>query len=489
MNDIVDGPHIAIIGGGITGLAAAHRLVTSSPSLNVTVLEASPSPGGLIRTESHDGFLIENGPDSFITNKPSAVEFCDELGIGDQLIPTNAEFRRSLVLHNGQPEPVPDGFMLMAPGNLSAILKTPILSLSGKLRLLGERFIGARQSEDDESLANFVIRRFGRETFDRLVQPLVGGIYTADPWKLSLKATLPRFIEMERAFGSIIKAAIHEQKESQRKTSDDSASSGSGARYGLFATHRDGLTAIIDACVRSCEQTGRVAVQCGQRVETIRPVEGNGCQWHLRTRGRSTAQVFDAVIVTLPTHAAVKLLPDPRFDALRSALEPFEYASTAIIVSGHRLTDFTHPMDAFGMVVPETEGRNILAVSFASRKFADRAPDGSVLLRTFVGGAMHQELLEADDAQLNTMVEGELKSLLGMHEKPLFSTTARFNNAMPQYQVGHMERVQRVATQVEPFSGLHLAGSVYDGVGLPDSIRSGRTAADRILRETNGSQR
>jgi oxygen-dependent protoporphyrinogen oxidase len=477
-------PRIAVIGGGITGLAAAHRLASSPVQVSVSVFEASRSTGGLIRTEHRDGFLIECGPDSFITNKPAALTLCEELGITDQLIRTNDSFRKSLVLHRQRPEPVPEGFMLMAPGNLGAILKTPVLSWAGKIRLLWERFVSANSEIDDESLESFVVRRFGREAFENLVQPLVGGIYTADPSRLSLRATLPRFLDMEREYGSIIRAMLQQQKSG----SAEQASSGSGARYGLFTTHRDGLGAIIDACVQNCRASNQVSIECGQRVATLRPTDGDDGWWHLKIRGESVARPFDAVIVTLPTHAIVRLLPDPRCEALRKSLEQFEYASSAIVVTGHRLADFDHPLDAFGLVIPEREQRDILAVSFSSRKFPNRAPAGSVLLRTFVGGAMHPELMEHDDDEMVALVRRELTSTLGLRSDPLFAEVVRYQKAMPQYHVGHMQRVQDLRENAAQFAGLQLAGSTYDGVGLPDSIRSGRMAADAILEDISRRQ-
>ena len=244
---------VAVIGGGITGLAAAQRLVSRSNSVQVVLLEASRRLGGIIRTETADGFLMELGPDSFITNKPAAIQLCEEIGFTDQLIPTDARFRRSLVLRNGKPVPVPDGFMLMAPSKPWAILTTPILSIMGRLRLLSEAFIARRTTEEDESLASFVRRRFGQQTLERLVQPLVGGIYTADPEKLSLKATMPRFPEMEQSHGSVIRATLAQQKIDRHRSSGHktiNASSGSGARYGLFATAAGGLSDMVAAIER-----------------------------------------------------------------------------------------------------------------------------------------------------------------------------------------------------------------------------------------------
>ncbi len=485
--------NVAVIGAGITGLATAHRLASqklnsdSGLGISITVFEASDRIGGIVRTVKRDGFLVEMGPDSFITNKPGAIDLCREIGFLDHLIPTDESWRRSLVLRNGKPRPVPEGFMLMAPGSPWAILTTPVLSLPGKLRLLAEAFVRAKKSEDDESLASFVRRRFGQEALERLVQPLVGGIYTSDPEKLSLEATLPRFPEMERQHGSVIRATLR-----QKKHPAGGQNSGSGARYALFLTAREGLSQMMDAVAQACSETGRVTWKLNQKIESLTRVSGQSSDaassalltsegWNVQLQGESAPRHFDAVVITLPTHAAANLLVDKDCQSLCTSLRAIEYASSAIVVSGHRLSDFQHPLDAFGLVIPDLEDRKILAVSFSSRKFPGRAPDGHVLLRTFVGGAMQPELLNHDDDTILRMVSDELKSILGMSGTPVFSSVVRYNNAMPQYHVGHNARVQTIEQQCDALKGLYLAGSAYHGVGIPDSIASGRDAADRIL--------
>ncbi len=473
---------VAVIGGGITGLAAAQRLVSRSNNVQVVLLESSRRLGGIIRTEVADGFLMELGPDSFITSKPAAIRLCEDIGFSDQLIPTDAGFRRSLVLRNGKPMPVPDGFMLMAPSQPWAILTTPILSLSGRLRLLGEALIARRTNDEDESLASFVRRRFGQQTLERLVQPLVGGIYTADPEKLSLKATMPRFCEMEQSHGSVIRATLAQQRIDRKRSAEQpnvlNESSGSGARYGLFATAAGGLSDMIAAIERELRRSGRVNVQLGVEVTGIHQPTASDSHWVVQMRDQRPMK-FDAVIVTLPTPDAARILKTAISPELHAALQEIEYASSAIVVSGHRLCDFHHPMDAFGLVVPAIERRKILAVSFSSRKFPDRAPAGQILLRTFVGGAMQPELLNHDDDTITGFVNDELRSIFGMQTEPMFSEVIRYNNAMPQYHVGHLDRVARIESLLKHTPGLCLAGSAYTGVGIPDSIASGWAAADQ----------
>ncbi|MDA1231564.1 MAG: protoporphyrinogen oxidase, partial [Planctomycetota bacterium] len=431
-----------------------------------------------------DGFLMELGPDSFITNKPAAIQLCEEIGFADQLIPTDARFRRSLILRNGKPLPVPDGFMLMAPAKLSAILTTPILSLAGKLRLLGEALIPRRAENDDESLGSFVRRRFGKQALERLIQPLVGGIYTADPELLSLKATMPRFLEMEQSHGSVIRATMAQQKRDRARNSGQNTesedTSGSGARYGLFATAAGGLSDMVAAIEQALKKSGRVEIHLGAEVAAVDRTPGATSSWTVQLQGKAPA-AFGSVIVTLPAYAAANILKGVIRPELYTALRSIEYASSAIVVSGHQLSDFNHPMDAFGLVVPAIEQRRILAVSCSSRKFPDRAPAGHILLRTFVGGAMQPELLANDSETIVDFVNDELRSIFGMNTEPMFSEVIRYSKAMPQYHVGHLDRVAGIESLLHDYPGLHFAGSAYTGVGIPDSIASGRAAADRTL--------
>lgn len=465
---------VAIVGAGICGLSAALRLINRDPAVRVTIVDAADRPGGIIQTKSIDGFLAELGPDSFITNKPAGVRLCESLDFAHHLLPTDTTHRRSLVLHNGRPVPVPDGFMLMAPAKPWNILTTPVLSWTGKLRLLSEAVRPPRPSPDDESLASFVRRRFGQETLDRLVQPLIGGIYTSDPEKLSLHATLPRFPELERTHGSVIRGTLAQQRRKQ-----NSADAGaSGARYGLFATPKHGLGSLVAALEERLRSSGRVELRFRTAVKRIVRID-RGWQLHFEDHGRQPLS-FDSLVCTLPAHRAAQLLAESASE-LAEQLRRIEYASSAIVVSGHRLSDFQHPLDAFGLVIPHREQRQILAVSFTSRKFPGRAPEGCVLLRTFVGGAMQPDVLQHSDDRIQQIVTDELTQILGMRHTPIFQLVQRYHNAMPQYHVGHLQLVEQIETLTRQLSGLELAGNAYRGVGIPDSIASGESAADRVL--------
>ncbi|MFN0056703.1 MAG: protoporphyrinogen oxidase [Planctomycetales bacterium] len=467
---------VAVIGGGVAGLAAIVRLHDLASSqerpLEMTLFEASPRLGGIVGTRSLAGYRVETGADSFITNKPWAVALCRRLGLEERLIPTDERYRRSLVLRRGTPVAVPDGFQLLAPVDVGAVLKSPIFSWRGKLRMALEYLLPRGGTDQpDESLAHFVRRRFGREALDRLVQPLVGGIYTSDPERLSLRATMPRFLEMEREHRSLIRAL-------RRQAGGEPAAS--GARYGLFTTPRNGISELIDTLAALVSHVGTV------RLDTpiARLTRGDTASIVVEpVRGEPLA--FDAVIVATPAYAAADLI-SPLSSAGAAPLRRIEYASTAIVVSGHRLSDVQHPLDAFGLVVPAIERRKILAVSFTSRKFPDRAPAGCVQLRTFVGGAMQPELMQLSDDQIVGIVRSELESILGVTWRPDFTLVARWNRSMPQYHVGHLELVAQIERELEALPRLALAGSAYHGVGLPDSIHSGELAAERVFAVLGG---
>jgi oxygen-dependent protoporphyrinogen oxidase len=447
-------------------LAAAHRLTELDRQLNIVVLEAGARAGGVLQTVIRDGFLIEQSADNFITNVPWAVDLCRRIGLDDQLISTRTEQRGALVVHRGRLVRVPEGFVLLASARLWPLVTTPILSPLGKLRLLAERFVPRRAESGDESLAAFARRRLGREVFERLVQPLVGGIYTADPEQLSLAATMPRFIEMERRWGSLIRAA--------RADRNSAGNQESGARYGLFATLQGGLGTLVERLVARLPAD---SLRLNSPVESIsRHFDGSLA---VLVRGAESI-VCDGVIVTAAAPQAAKLLEVLDAKVARE-LSTIEYAGTSIVTLAYRREQIGHALDGFGFVVPAIERRQILAGSFSSVKFDGRAPAGCVLLRVFLGGACQSELNARSDDELRAIVSGELKELLDARGEPLFSEVVRWPGAMPQYHLGHNERVAAIERGVERVPGLEMAGNAYHGVGIPHCIHSGELAAERMV--------
>ncbi len=454
-------PHIAVIGAGITGLSAAHRLVELG-GVDVEIFEAGPEPGGLLKTEHHGDHLIECGADSFITNKPAALDLCLRLGLESELIQTNEEHRRSLVLRDGKPVPVPRGFQLLMPTQTEPLMQSSILSDAGKQRVLEEANIPPKPRLEDESVASFVRRRFGDELFERLAQPMVGGIYTADPEKLSLLATLPRFLHMEQEHGSLTAAAAATKQEAA-----------SGARYGLFVSLRRGIGQLTRTLVERIEASHTI-----HRNTPIRAMSGTRTGWLVHPASSESIE-FDGVIVATSAWRAADLLREETPD-LSSSLGEIEYASSAVVYTAHRLSDIEHAMDAFGLVIPETEGRRVLAVSFASRKFDGRCPDDQIILRSFVGGALNPLALQHTDDQIVNNTLDELASIFGIKGKPLRANVTRYERAMPQYHLGHVDRVTTIREQLASIDRLQIAGNAYDGVGIPDSVRNGETAAEAM---------
>jgi oxygen-dependent protoporphyrinogen oxidase len=349
-------------------------------------------------------------------------------------------------------------------------LTTPILSWRGKLRMLLDLVIPRVDDGGDESLAAFVKRRLGREALDRLVQPLVGGIYTADPNELSVKATLPQFPAMERQHGSLIRAGLRQGR--QARWAERNAS---WARYGLFVTLEDGMDTLPRTLAASLPPG---AVRTNTAVRRIgRPDPHSPWRVELLSGMPIDAK---AVIVTTEAHASARLL-DGYDPDLALQLRSIPYASSSIVTVAYRRDQVAHPLDGFGVVVPAIEGRRILAISFLSVKFPRRAPAGTVLLRIFVGGATQPDLFERDDAELRQIVREELNDLLGASGEPILSEVARHPRAMPQYTLGHLERVAAIRERLERHSRLILAGNAFDGVGIPDCIRGAQAAADTAL--------
>lgn len=517
---------IAVVGGGVSGLAAALRLRELAPDCEIALFEASSRLGGVVSTVHRDGYQVEQSADNFITTVPWGLEMCRRLGLTDQLVPTNTAFRQTFVVRRGRLHRLPDGFLMMAPTQLWPMALTPILSPLGKLRAAMEYFIPPRRDEADESMAQFVRRRLGRETFDRLVEPLISAVYAADMEKLSVKATLSRFRDMERQHGSLIRAMRRQRKRRAEKGSELISGNGdpkagapgasqkpvltpfpgaaareSGARYSMFVTLATGLSTLVDGMAAQLPP-GTFRLNC-----PVALIERMGAKWRLwpekdagpgtvpifasqnanmppgsaeAKMGLSPSEDFDAVILAAPAHCSKKLLA-PVDAELAGELGQIEYSGTAIVSLGYDFRHVGHKLDGMGAVVPAIENSPILACSFSSQKYPHRAPPGKTLLRVFVGGARRPELAEMPDAELLPLVLEHLRPLLRISGEPEFCDIAHWPRTMPQYHVGHQERVARIEARLARLHGLRLAGSAFRGVGVPDCIHSGQVAAEEIL--------
>ena len=456
---------VVVVGGGIAGLAAAHRLVEharAGAELDVVLLEGSARLGGSLGTERHGGFVLEHGADSMITDKPWGLSLCERVGLADRLVGTREGERRTYVVHAGRLEALPEGFLLLAPTALWPLARSPVFSLRGKARMALDLVLPRGNAGADESLGAFVRRRLGVEALERVADPLVGGIYTADPERLSLAATMPRFLEMERDHRSVILGL---------RRADTAKGGSAGARYGLFVAPADGMGALVEAVAK------RVPEGVIRMNAAVQSLARDGARWRVAAAGRT----FDAdsVILTAPAHVAARLVA-PLDAELARELAAIEYASSATVTLGFPATGVADKLRGFGFVVPFAEGRQLLACTFASRKYPGRAPDGHELLRAFVGGARRPDLVELDDDALVATVRGELRALVGIVAEPVLTRVERWRRAMPQYAVGHLERVRAIESRVAALPGLALAGAAYRGVGIPDCVRGGEAAADTV---------
>ena len=468
---------VVVVGGGIAGLAAAHRLVELTadrgPALALTLVEAAPRLGGTIRTERVEGFLVESGPDSFLSEKPWALALAERIGLGPRLCRTDDRHRRTYVVRGRRLHPLPEGFLLVAPTRFWPVARTPLLSWRGKARMALDLVLPRRREDGDESLASFVTRRLGREALERVAAPLVAGIYTADPERLSLAATMPRFQALERQHRSLILGL-------RRSATARETAGASGARWSLFVTLAGGMGELVDALAT---RLPRESVRLGCRaVGLVRG--GEDPTWSVRLAGGERLPA-DGVILAGEAHQMAPLVRDLDDDVAR-ILAGIPYASSVTVSLAYARAAVRHPLDGFGFIVPREEGLHVLACTFSSVKYPGRAPEGFVLLRAFLGGVQVGGVFERDDASLTYLAAAELATLLGIEGSPCLARVARHPRAMPQYEVGHLDRVSTVEARVAGLPGLALVGTAYRGVGVSDAVRSGEAGADDLFHRLVG---
>ncbi len=475
---------VVIAGGGIAGLATAYYLQEKAKArgvpLEYTLIESEPRLGGKITSARENGFVVEGGPDSFLTTKSSAVELCRALGLGDQLIGTNDAARKIYVWSGGRLRPMPDGVMLIIPSRIMPFVRSDLISWPGKMRMGLDAVIPARHDDGDESLAHFVRRRLGAEALDKIAEPMIAGIYVADAEYLSLQSTFPRFIDMEKKYGSLLRGVISQRIANERAKRANgngrgpAGGNGNGkAPISMFMTLRGGLQQLTDAV------TARLAPEsllCGRQVVAVKP-QGRGYRLALSD---GTAIEADAVVFATPAYATAGLLRevDP---VLASRLAGIRYVSTATVSLGFKRDELNHSLQGFGFVVPRSERRQILACTWSSTKFNQRAPEGHALVRAFIGGAHSEGLAEEDDETLAEITRNELRASMGITANPVLTKVYRWHKANPQYEVGHQERIAEIDRLAAQHTGLYLAGGAYHGVGIPDCIQDGSRVAEELL--------
>lgn len=467
---------VVIVGGGISGLSTAwalqQRAKADGITLQVTILERGARWGGKVLTEQVDGFIVEAGPDSFLTQKPWALQLARELGLEAHLLGTNDTVRDLYVLQNGKPKKLPDGVLLVVPTKFMPFALSSLISPLGKLRMGLDLVIPARKDDADETLAAFIRRRLGSEALDKIAEPLMSGIYNADAESQSLLATFPRFRQIERDYGSLIRGMLA----ARRKTNTPAAPQGKPSA--LFMSLTGGTQQLIEALV-----TRLHADLClGVAVEAIR-ANPDGSYTIRTTDGLSLDA--DDVVLTAPTYDAAALLRGIAPIAAEK-LAAIRYVSTGTISLGFRKQDLKQPLQGFGVVVPGSEKRPINAITISSNKFDHRAPDDQVLLRVFFGGSRSPASMALDDEHLLAVVRAELRSILGIEAAPLFHRIYRWHCANPQYDLGHMAHVDALEAALP--AGVYVTGSAYRGVGLPDCIYHARQTADKIIGQFQSRQ-
>jgi len=468
-------PRIAIIGGGISGLSAAFTLEEKRQSgaqpgakIEYVLFESAPRLGGVMVTDRADGCLIEAGPDSFLTEKPWAADLCRKIGLGDQLIGSNDADRKTyIVVHkNGRDKLVvmPDGLMFMVPTKILPTVLSPLFSLRTKMRMAAEWFHPPHKASEDETVAQMVERHYGSEMVDLLADPLLSGVYGGEATDLSVRAVLPRFADMEAKHGSLGRAmlAAHRKMAAARK----------GPAPPLFSSLKEGMQQMVDALVARLDAD---ALRVSTPVQSVIPQDDG---WTVSAGYQSDH--FDALILATPTHAAAALL-QLADENLARELGEIRYSSSVTVTLGYGESVRRSLPPGFGFLVPRSEGRRMLAATFVHNKFPHRAPENRAIVRSFLGGSRDEEILDSTEDQILRIVRDELRQIIGLTAEPLFVRIYKWRAAMAQYSVGHLERLQRIETLRQNLPGLALAGNGFNGIGVPDCVRSGTEAAAKVL--------
>lgn len=473
---------IVVIGGGAAGLGAAYTLqekIAGKQDIDFLLLEKENRFGGQILTEKRDGFVFEKGPDCFVSEKPWVFELADKVGIRDRATTTRDENKGTFIFSRGRLHPLPEGVMSLVPTSFWPFVTSSLFSWPGKIRMGMDFFVPKRTSTEEESLAQFVRRRLGKDALEKLADPLIAGIHASDPEKMSIKATFPRFLEMEQNHRSLIKASLAARKKIAALMKAAKAKS-PGMKKTFFMSFTDGMQEFTDAVIAKINQEN---LRPGKKAEKIERPEGTGAYVIRLADGESIEA--DAIVFTGlcgPTADLVEGLDKE----LASTLRTIPLVTSATVSLAFKSSDLTESLKGFGLIIPSSEKRKIMAATFSSNKWRNRAPEGYSLIRCFVGGATNQELVELDDKEMIEMVRDEIRDIIGITATPQLTAICRWIKAMPQYTIGHLDRLAKIDERLADYPGLFLAGASYRGVGVPDCINSGNIAAANALNYLEG---
>lgn len=464
---------VAVIGGGISGLSAALELEkarAAGQAVDYVLFEKQANLGGCIQSEQIDGCIIEGGPDSFLTEKPAAAKLCQELGIGQELTGSDDTSRKTYILLRNRLITLPDGLMFMVPTKLIPTAISPLFSVGTKLRMALELIHPPKPAAQDESVEAFVTRHFGNELVHTLVSPLLSGIYGGSASKLSVRAVLPKMVDMETQYGSLTRGMLAARK----KMAQFAKQAPNGRKKPtLFTSLRGGMGQMIRTLQQNLSPE-RIRLNCG-----VHSLEQRKDGWRITTD--QGAESFDGVILALPAWASGALLQNVDRE-LGEELSAIQYSSSITVTFLFKNSDVEPLPPGFGFLVPDTEDLTMMACTFSHRKFPRPGTEGKAILRCFIGGERAGELLQKDGSELEILMRAELKKVLGITANPENVRISRWDKTMSQYTVGHKERIARIQARMEKFQGLALAGNGYDGIGVPDCIRLGKQASTEMLK-------
>jgi protoporphyrinogen/coproporphyrinogen III oxidase len=461
---------IVIIGGGIAGLAAAyhiHEEISKSTPVKCILIESLEKFGGKISTIRFDGFIVERGPDSFISQKPQALELCRKLGLEDRLTGTSPNHPNTYVCIKNKLVTMPDGLSLMIPTKFIPFIFSPLFSWWGKIRMGMDLFIPKKKGNDDESLASFVRRRMGKEALEKMAEPMLAGIYASDPELMSINSTFPMFVQTEQKYRSLIIGMLERKRQQMIRQPKGKQP------FSLFMTLKNGLDEMVETLVKKAIN---INFRAGTKVMDLSRAEEG---WKLTLNDGSFINA-DAIILATPAKISALLLEQVS-PKVASLLNRIKYVSTATVSIGYKKEGFPHKLDGFGFVVPKKEGKRILACTWTSSKFPERVPEKHVMLRCFVGGAMREELAELEENEIGNMVREELLDIMGIDCKPVFLKVFKYKKSNVQYQLGHAALIESIRKELELLPGLFVTGSAYTGIGIPDCIRDGEYAAKEAI--------
>ncbi|HWG41967.1 MAG TPA: protoporphyrinogen oxidase [Gemmataceae bacterium] len=456
-------PRVVIVGGGISGLALAYRLEQRMPDTDVIVVEERSRLGGSIGTERHEGFQIEIGPNGFLDNKPFTLALCRELGLGDHLLVASDAARRNRYLFL-------DGRLRLLPNSLLSLLSTDALSWRTRFLLLAERFRPRRRSNGDESIDAFVRRRVGPEMAETLADAFVTGIYAGDPKLMSVQAAFPRLAALERDHGSVLRGMAR----SARQRRAEAAARGEPPSSGRMWSFREGLGLLIDRLRERLHSPPLTGVT----VRTVRRLTDNG--WRVQSDGRDGWDA-EAVVLACPAYQQAVILADEDAD-LAASIDGIPYNRVAVVALGYRAAEVPGSLEGFGYLSPQRQRHDVLGVQWCSSIYPDRTPPGMVLLRAMCGGWNRPQMLDWDDARLVGAVRDDLRRAMGIRVPPIFQHIIRWPRAIPQYHLGHLDRVAWIEARLSRHPGLFLGGNAYRGVALNDCVEQGDALAEQVVR-------